>query len=207
MKNHLTRLTLIPTSNCFGCGTNKQQSLSGRVYNWSYQFSNGSRLVGKIRGEMSPDGNTLVKPIEIKADYLAQDGETVLQSWITEDFACFESSCDGTNLLIVASNDNFVGNSMCLVESPGRKRAQVSNEGQPLISETLHQEAWELKPETIQVNIPAWQLDYRIIPLFPFVAVNLNLRLFDSQKAYQWALFPWFCPLPFVRLAASAATP
>lgn len=202
MKNYLTRLTLTPAGSQVSFGSEQPKPLSDQVYNWCYQFSNGSRLVGKMTGQLASDGNTFLHPTDISANYLAEDGETVLKSWINEDFVNFESSQDGTNLLIIASNDNFVGNSMCLVESPFRKRAQVSDQGQQLIGETLHQEAWSIKAETLPSDFPVWELDWQMMPLFPFVAVNLNLRLSATKLSYQWALFPWFCPWPLVKVAA-----
>jgi hypothetical protein len=202
VNKYLTRLTLTPAGSKVDFGGDQPQLLSDKVYNWSYQFSNGSCLVGKVTGQLASDGNTFLYPTEISANYLAQDGETVLKSWVNEDFVSFESSQDGTNLLIIASDDNFVGNSMCLVESPFRKRAQVSDLGQQLVGETLHQEAWTLKAETVAVTFPIWEIDWHMIPLFPFVAINLNLRLSPAKMSYQWALFPWFCPVPLVQVAA-----
>jgi hypothetical protein len=202
VKKYLTRLTVTPTGSTVSFGTDKPKSPAPKLYQWSYQFSNGSRLWGEVTGQLGADTKTILNPTNISADYVAQDSKTVLQHWVSEDFACFESTLNGTDLLIVASNDNFVGNSMCLVESPQRKRAQVSDSGISIIGETLHQEAWSIKEKIAPVSLPTWEIDWQVAPLFPFIAVNLNFRLPNTKTSYHWALFPWFCPLPYVRVSA-----
>lgn len=182
-------------------GSEKPKSSLVKTYNWSYQFNDGSRLVGTVKAQLNPENYQLLNPTHVCADYIDVDGKTILQSWKDLDFACFESNLDGENMVVVASNDNFVGNSMCLVESITRTRAQVTDDGRHLIAESFNPSAWSLNAKPNDVPVPSWELNWQLLPLFPFLSVRLNWRLPPSSEVYRWTFFPYFCPFPVMEVA------
>ncbi|WP_013325301.1 hypothetical protein [Gloeothece verrucosa] len=208
MKNHSSPLTLSPSDHTVSFGSEKPNSSCCKTYHWSYEFNDGSRLVGTVKGQLDRNHHKLLNPTKISADYLDADGKTVLQSWKDLDFACFESDLTGKNLVIVASNDNFVGNSMCLVETASRQRAQVTDEGQQLIAESFDSSAWSMlkQPKEEPVSSPTWEVDWQVFPLFPFLSIRLNWRLPASREVYRWTFFPYCFPFPVMEVATRVSS-
>jgi|GEM_PF-3470470 len=166
------------------------RSQPANLFNWSYRFNDGSSLVGKVEGVFDVDNNIILNPTNIQADYLAPDGKTVLQSWQGNDFLCFEPTLDGENIVIVASNDNLQGNSMCLISSMTRSRAQVTDREFQLVGEAFNDAAWLMSRNTS--SFPISELDWSFSPFFPFLSFTFNLQLPSSQKLYKWHFFPFF---------------
>lgn len=206
MKNYLTRLTLSPAGSTVSFGSEKPELSSIKTYQWSYKFNDGSCLVGTVKGQLDPENQKLLNPINISADYIDADGKTVLQHWKDLDFACFESNKQGNNTMIVASNDNFVGNSMCLVESISRTRAQVTDDGQQFIAEPFNPSEWSLNTHPNDISVPAWELNWQLLPLFPFLSIRLNWRLPSSSDVYRWTFFPYCFPFPFMEVASRGSS-
>ena len=170
VNNSLTRLTIAPASPTRLLGTENPNPAQARSFNWSYLFSDGTRLVGRVSGQLDRDGNRLLNPKLLAADYLDVDGETVLLSWSGSDFVCFDATVDGNDNCVVASNDNFLANSMSLVSFETRSRAQVTDWGSQLIVEPFESAAWLLMPEESQVSVGEGEmgLDLALYPFFPF---------------------------------------
>jgi hypothetical protein len=202
--NYRTRLTLSPVGLSFTFG--KEPTYLAQLFNWSYCFSDGSRLVGRVKGKLGEDGNTLVELTDLAADYIGTDGQTVLLSWSERDFATFEATLDGTNLLVVASNDRFVENSLCIVSSEPYHRAQVTHWGIQLFKEEFHREAWSLTPSTSVASAAkeSLVLDWFFSPFFPFWQVSFNLWLPLPRLTYQWTFNPCFPFLSSIRLEKTA---
>ncbi|AFY79631.1 hypothetical protein Ple7327_4531 [Pleurocapsa sp. PCC 7327] len=206
MTNYRTRLTLSPVGLSFTFG--KEPTYIAKLYNWSYHFSDGSRLVGRVRGKLGEDGNTLVEPTDLVAEYVGTDGQTVLLSWQDRDFATFEATLDGTNLLVVASSDRFVENSICIVSSESSPRAQVTHWRIQLLKEEFNREAWSLAPSTSLSGAvkESLVLDWVFSPLFPFWQVSFNLWLPFPKLSYHWTFNPCFPFFPSIRLKKTAAS-
>jgi hypothetical protein len=166
---------------------------------WSYLFSDGSRLVGQAYGELDRETNRLIHPTQMRAEYFDRDGETLLGSWEGKDFVCFDLSKDGSEIVIVASNDGFVANSMCLVFCSLRSRAQVTDWGSQLIAEPFALNAWSLTPEVL----PVGNDNGLLLPLFP--SVSFTWRLPHSQTTYQWTFSPFLPFVPVLRVEQMAA--
>lgn len=177
------------------------RSKPANSFNWSYLFKNGTSLVGKVEGILDQDRKTILDPKNITAAYIASDGKTVLQSWQGNDFLCFEPTLDGENIVIVASNDNLQGNSMCLVSSMTRSRAQVTDGEFQLVGEVFNNAAWSITPKTSSVAIS--ELDWSLSPFFPFVSFTFNLQLPSSQKLYKWHFSPFFPFYPSLEIVIS----
>ena len=169
-------------------------------FHWSYRFSDGSRLVGQVTGELDQRTSRLLCPTQIQAEYFDGDGKTVLGSWENSDFVCFDLSADGGEMVIVASNDCFVANSMCLVCCGTRSRAQVTDWGSQLIAEPFVASAWSLNP----VSAPASSYNWLLPPLFP--SVSFTWRLPYSQTTYQWTFSPFLPFAPVLRVGQMAVS-
>ena len=206
VNNYLTRLTLAPASPTRLLGTENPNPAQARSFNWSYLFSDGTRLVGRVSGQLDRDGNRLLNPKLLAADYLDVDGQTVLLSWSGSDFACFDATVDGNDTVVVASNDNFVANSMSLVSFETRSRAQVTDWGSQLIVEPFGSAAWSLTPEESQVSVGEGKmgLDLALCPFFPFFFFSLSLKLPNSRSSYQWIFTPLLPFYPFIRIVRTA---
>ena len=206
MNNYLIRLTATPTGFPLSFDIQKPNPGGATSFGWSYRFRDGSRLVGQVNGQLDEDGNLLLNPTEIKADYIGADGKTALVSWNGSDFACFETTVDGTNALIVASNDNFVGNSMCLVSLAFRPRAQVTEQETQVIGEPFELAAWSVIPCPSPVgrrqSSVGWDLSFS--PLFPFLSVSCNFWLLNPRTIYRWTAFPCLPFWPFVQVVKAA---
>ncbi len=205
MKNHLTRVTVTQVGTKVRLGAAQPQPSPERLYQWHYRFEDGSCLVGEVKAQLDRDGNTLLNPTHISANYIDTDGKTLLSKWEDKDFACFEASIDGKSLVVVASNDNFVSNSMCLIESVGRSCAQVTDFGPQLVKEPVRRKAWSLYPKPPSVSSPALEVDWRVAPLFPFMSVSFNFQYFDSNTVFRWTYFPCLSPFPFVQVRKKTA--
>lgn len=167
-------------------------------FQWCYKFQDGSQLIGTITSNPEQLSAKWLKQQHIEADYLSKDGKTVLLHWEDSDFVCFDLTEEG-ELLIIASNDNFVGNSMCLVCSPIRSRAQVTDKEKQWVGEAFSGDAWSLEgKEQVKASQKAdLSLDMNIIPVFPFLSVNLSLRPQQSPTTYQWTYFPYYSWFPW----------
>jgi hypothetical protein len=201
VSNYCTKLTFTPVGLALSYGNDSLNPVPTETFNWFYCFSDGSRLVGQVNGHLDKDHNTLLNPSHLKAEYIGTDGKTVLLSWKESDFIAFEAGLDGHNPLIVASNDNCLANSMCLVNSETRSRAQVTHWGLKLSGESFNQESWSMKLNSTDSSVsePEMSFDWVISPFFPFFAVNLNMLLPKHPTAYCWTFFLcfpfcWFFP-------------
>ncbi len=174
-----------------------------RQLQWSYQFQDGSLLKGILEGNFEATQPDWLRIERIEADYISNDGKTRLLHWEGQDFACFDLTEKTEELLIIASNDNFVGNSMCLVYSPIRSCVQITEQEQQWIREPFNVTAWSfdksLSPP-LSFSSQALALDVDISPLFPFLSVNLSLKKQKSRKIYQWTYFPYFSVFPWLRV-------
>lgn len=166
---------------------------------WSYLFGDGSRLVGQFCGELEGKANHPIQPTQMRAEYWDGDGETLLGSWEEKDFACFELSEDGSEIAIVASNDGFVANSMCLVFCSTRSRAQVTDWGSQLSGEPFEPSAWSITPEVP----PAQNYNWLLPPLLP--SISLTWRLPHSRTSYHWTFSPLLPFAPILRVEQMAA--
>ncbi len=201
MSNHPTLLG-DPRLNGKSRNSQPQQAKS---FDWCYQFRDGSRLVGTFKAYLAPDGNTLLNPTQVQADYISPDGQTVRLSWCDRDFVCFDSTIDGRDMLIVGSNDCFNENSVCLVWGKTRSRSQVTDSGRQLIAESFRHDAWSLTPATSSLPSPQLGLDWSLSPFFPFLTVSLNFWLLNPQTIYQWTFSPYLPFFPCLRVAKAAA--
>lgn len=195
MNNYITRFTLTSATGKPSLNAENTDRVSVKSLNWSYSFSDGSRIVGKIEGQFDRERNILLNPTNITADYLDTDGKTVLLSWQDSDFVAFETTLDGSNTLIVASNDSFLVNSMCLVSSTSRTCAQVTDVGSQIVAEPFDTNAWSLVPQIVPVSIEEAKtgmgLNLELSPFFPFVSVNLDLWESNPKQTYRWTFYPY----------------
>ncbi|WP_419547526.1 hypothetical protein [Microcystis sp.] len=181
------RLLLVNKSN--------QRAANIDTFDWVYGFQDGTRLMGKVCGYLDPDSNRLLDPENCSAIYQNAQGQ-VLSRWQGGDFIAFELTTTGEDLLIVASNDNCVSNSLCLVSGISRSCAQVSDEGKSLVREVFQYPAWSLQDDN-STSKPAFSWNCSVSPFFPFVSLRFNLQSTSSKKFYRWTVSPYFpfCPL------------
>lgn len=165
------------------------------TFDWVYGFQDGTLLMGKVCGYLDPDSNRLLDPENCSAIYQNAQGQ-VLSRWQAGDFIAFELTTTGEDLLIVASNDNCVGNSLCLVSGISRSCAQVTDEGKSLVLEVFQYPAWSLQGDNT-TSKPAFSWNCSVSPFFPFVSLRFNLQSTSSKKFYRWTVSPYFpfCPL------------
>lgn len=158
-------------------------------WQWQYQFKDGSQLQGLCQGypTVSSPESTPSKALPSfhvqqvgMGEYLATDEKTCLLQWQPAQFTCYEL---GTELLLMASNDNYVGNSFCLVNAPHRQWAQVTHWGSQLVAEPF---AWErFTMQCLEPTRPSgWQISWQVSPLFaPFFQWHLApVADYESQK-------------------------
>ncbi len=181
------RLLLVNKSN--------QRAANIDTFDWVYGFQDGTRLMGKVCGYLDPDSNRLLDPENCSAIYQNAQGQ-VLSRWQGGDFIAFELTTTGEDILIVASNDNCVSNSLCLVSGISRSCAQVSDEGKSLVREVFQYPAWSLQDDNSSSK-PAFSWNCSVSPFFPFVSLRFNLQSTSSKKFYRWTVSPYFpfCPL------------
>jgi len=181
------RLLLVNKSN--------QGAANINTFDWVYGFQDGTRLMGKVCGYLAPDSNRLLDPENCSAIYQNARGQ-VLSRWQAEDFIAFELTTTGEDILIVASNDNCVSNSLCLVSGISRSCAQVSDEGKSLVREVFQYPAWSFQGDN-STSKPAFSWNCSVSPFFPFVSLRFNLQSTSSKKFYRWTVSPYFpfCPL------------
>jgi hypothetical protein len=174
---------------------NNQEAIKIDTFDWVYGFQDGTRLVGKVSGYLDPDSNRLLDPQNFSAIYQNTQGQ-ILSRWQAEDFITFELTTTGEDILIVASNDNCVGNSLCLVSGISRSRAQVSNEGKSMVRELFQYSAWSWHSDH-SIPKPAFSWNCSVSPFFPFVSLRFNLQSTCTKKVYRWTVSPYFpfCPL------------
>ncbi|TRV44027.1 MAG: hypothetical protein EWV53_08880 [Microcystis panniformis Mp_MB_F_20051200_S9] len=181
------RLLLVNKSN--------QRAANIDTFDWVYGFQDGTRLMGKVCGYLDPDSNRLLDPENCSAIYQNAQGQ-VLSRWQAGDFIAFDLTTTGEELLIVASNDNCIGNSLCLVSGINRSCAQVTDEGKSLVREVFQYPAWSLQGDNSSSK-PAFSWNCSVSPFFPFVSLRFNLQSTSSKKFYRWTVSPYFpfCPL------------
>lgn len=174
---------------------NNQKAANIDTFDWVYGFQDGTRLMGKVCGYLDPDSNRLLDPENCSAIYQNAQGQ-VLSRWQGGDFIAFDLTTTGEDLLIVASNDNCVSNSLCLVSGISRSCAQVSDEGESLVREVFQYPAWSLQDDNSSSK-PAFSWNCSVSPFFPFVSLRFNLQSTSSKKFYRWTVSPCFpfCPL------------
>ena len=174
---------------------NNQKAANIDTFDWVYGFQDGTRLMGKVCGYLDPDSNRLLDPENCSAIYQNAQGQ-VLSRWQGGDFIAFDLTTTGEDLLIVASNDNCIGNSLCLVSGIDRSCAQVSDEGKSLVREVFQYPAWSLQDDNSSSK-PAFSWNCSVSPFFPFVSLRFNLQSTSSKKFYRWTVSPYFpfCPL------------
>ena len=174
---------------------NNQKAANINTFDWVYGFQDGTRLMGKVCGYLDPDSNRLLDPENCSAIYQNAQGQG-LSRWQAGDFIAFELTTTGENLLIVASNDNCIGNSLCLVSGISRSCAQVTDEGKSLVLEVFQYPAWSLQGDNT-TSKPAFSWNCSVSPFFPFVSLRFNLQSTSSKKFYRWTVSPYFpfCPL------------
>jgi len=146
---------------------------------WQYRFQDGSRLVGQI--ELSPtlEPANLLHPRCLQATYIGTDKKTVLLQWQRADFVIVETEKEP---LIIASSDNFVGNSMCLVSSPSRSCAQVTHWGAKLVSEPFNPYSWSCA--AIALRHFRYQVNWQFSPFFPYFGYSLRYQ--PSPQTVNW---------------------
>ena len=174
---------------------NNQKAANIDTFDWVYGFQDGTRLMGKVCGYLDPDSNRLLDPENCSAIYQNAQGQ-VLSRWQAGDFIAFELTTTGEDLLVVASNDNCVSNSLCLVSGISRSCAQVSDEGKSLVREVFQYPAWSFQGDN-STSKPAFSWNCSVSPFFPFVSLRFNLQSTSSKKFYRWTVSPYFpfCPL------------
>jgi hypothetical protein len=204
VNNYITRFTLTSVTGKPRFNTEKGDRVSATSFDWSYSFGDGSRIVGKFEGKFDRERKRLFDPTTITADYLDTDGKTILVSWQNSDFVNFETTLDGSETLIVASNDSFLVNSMCLVSSSSRTCAQVTDVGTQIVAEPFNSNVWSIAPQTVPVSVEEAEtgmgLDLELSPFFPFVSVNLDLWESNPRQTYRWTFYPCFPFHPFIPL-------
>jgi hypothetical protein len=180
-----------------------QSASTINTFDWMYVFPDQTRLVGKVSGYLDQDSNRLLDPQDLSASYLTTDGR-VIARWQGQDFITFELTTTGENILIVASNDNCLNNSLCLVSGISRSCAQVTDEGASVIREAFQYTAWSLKTENFAVK-PAFSWNYSFSPFFPFVSLRFNLQSTCNKKVYRWTVSPYFPFCPMLEVGESLA--
>jgi hypothetical protein len=173
------------------------------TFDWVYGFEDGTRLVGKVSGYLDPDSNRLLDPQNLSAIYLNAEGK-ILSRWQGADFITFELTTTGEDILIVASNDNCVSNSLCLVSGISRSCAQVTNEGKSLVREAFQYPTWSLQGNNITPK-PAFSWNCSLSPFFPFVSLRFNLQSTSDKKVYRWTVSPYFPFCPMLEVGESIA--
>ncbi|QUS61108.1 hypothetical protein IQE94_02865 [Synechocystis sp. PCC 7339] len=143
---------------------------SPQPWQWIYTFSDGSQLQGTFQGAVKP-GPEFANPIpsfDVQGvgvtEYLTAADKTPLLAWQPGQFNCFEM---GESLLLMASSDNYVGNSLCLVNCPQRQWAQITHWGSRLVAEPL---LWErLAFHCLARDMPptAWSMNWQFSPFLP----------------------------------------
>jgi hypothetical protein len=185
--------------------TNKSDrgNLAINTFDWTYTFQDQTRLVGKVSGYLDPDSNRLLEPENISASYLSANGK-IITRWQPADFITFELTTAGEDILIVASNDNCVNNSLCLVSGISRSCAQVTDQGTSVIREGFQYLSWSLTTGNC-VSKPAFSWNCSVSPFFPFVSLRFNLQSSTQKKVYRWTVSPYFPFCPMLEVGESIA--
>lgn len=139
-------------------------------WQWSYTFKDGSQLRGTFHGTVAEElvSDNAIPTFQVQGvgltEYLMANGKTPLLVWQPGQFNCFEV---GENLLLMASSDNYVGNSLCLVNSLQRQWAQITHWGSRLVAEPLVWERFSLHCLTGNVTTITWSLGWEFSPFLP----------------------------------------
>ena len=141
-------------------------------WQWRYQFRDGSQLRGNYHGAIAPIAGPSehfpgfqIQQVGL-TEYLAADQQTPLLQWQPAQFVCYEL---GEDLLLLASNDNYVSNSLCVVNSPHRQWAQVTHWGSRLVAEPFTWERFSmhcLDATTPKCLTFSWQFSPFLAPFF-----------------------------------------
>jgi hypothetical protein len=199
MTEYFTRFTIAPLRFIVTWMGVSAQPEAAKSFDWQYQFQDGSRLVGQVKGEVHPHTHTLNYPTHLEASYIGTDGKSLLLQWQIHDFAIFEA---GQEQLIIASNDNFVGNSLSLVACPHRSCAQVTHWGMKLVSEPFRPEAWSFVP-TPQSQTTNLKVDWIFSPCFPFISYRIELPCSQPPIPYPWNVSSYLQWFPHLTTAVS----
>ncbi|MFM1842329.1 MAG: hypothetical protein RLZZ490_1065 [Cyanobacteriota bacterium] len=165
-------------------------------WQWRYQFRDGSQLRGNYCGFFSPASGPIghLPTWQIQqvgsTEYFATDKQTPLLQWQPDQFVCYEL---GEELLLLASNDNYVSNSLCLVNSPHRQWAQVTHWGSRLVAESF---TWnQFSIHCLEPKIPnSWRISWQFSPFFvPFFYWRLTPAIEPTtfSSLLQPDNFPW----------------
>ena len=173
-------------------------------WQWRYQFSDGSQLRGSYCCNPQASSNRLVQPDRFPpfhlqqvgvTEYLAAETQTPLLQWQSAQFVCYEL---GEELLLLASNDNYVSNSLCLVNSKHRQWAQITHWGSQLVAEPF---VWDhfsihcLDAKTPTSLTLSWQFSPFVAPFFRWRASpNSESASLTHPTLGQQNNSPW--PLP-----------
>ena len=118
-------------------------------WQWQYQFTDGSVLQGQLKtSTLACQAITPETPTKILRPcgdivYQAAFGKTALLHWHPSEITCLELE---EELLLMASSDNYVSNSLCLINCPQRQWAQVTHWGTKLVAEPFDVKHWSLQP-------------------------------------------------------------
>lgn len=163
MAEYRTRVTVSP----LGLVVSWQNCLpetSLALWDWQYQFQDGSSLRGQCLPMVSPHSPDAFRFHPQQAVYVGSDRQTVLLAWQKRDFAIFEIHQEK---LIIASSDNFVSNSLSVVDCPERSCVQVTHWGSKLVSEPFNPQSWAMKPRS--QDFAGCQMNWLFSPFFPFI--------------------------------------
>ncbi|AIE73938.1 MULTISPECIES: hypothetical protein [unclassified Synechocystis] len=158
---------------------------SAQPWQWIYTFNDGSQLRGIFHGivkQEAPFGNAIpnfdVQKVGL-TEYLTATDQTPLLTWQPGQFNCFET---GENLLLMASSDNYVANSLCLVNSPQRQWAQITHWGSRLVAENLSWERLAFHCLASDSTPRTWSMDWHFSPFLP--------------PFFHWRFRSWPTPIP-----------
>ena len=172
MAEYCTRVTVSP----LGLVVSWQNCLPGTapasLWDWQYQFQDGSTLQGQCLPMVPQHPQEALRFYPQQAVYVGSDRQTILLAWQKTDFAVFEISQEK---LIIASSDNFVRNSLSVVDCSQRSCVQVTHWGSKLVSEPFNPQSWAMKPRSPVVA--RYQMNWLFSPFFPFIG-------------YQWQWTP-----------------
>lgn len=139
-------------------------------WQWLYTFSDGSQLRGTFQGtvKQSPEFADPIPSFDVQGvgvtEYLTAGDKTPLLAWQPGQFNCFEM---GESLLLMASSDNYVGNSLCLVNCPQRRWAQITHWGSRLVAEPLLWEQLAFRCLSRGMPSTAWSMNWQFSPFLP----------------------------------------
>jgi hypothetical protein len=146
MAEYRTRVTISPLGLVVSWQNCLPETSPVSLWDWQYQFQDGSCLRGQCLPMVSPHS------------------QTILLAWQKSDFAIFEIDPEK---LIIASSDNFVSNSLSVVACPERSCVQVTHWGSKLVSEPFSPCSWTMAPRSQEMA--QCQMNWLFSPFFPFI--------------------------------------